>query len=100
MRSLTRTAAREWARHGITANVICPAAATAAYQAVAAADPALIAETLRNNPMGRMGDPEADIGGVAVFLASDDAGYLTGNTLMVDGGSHINGVTWAPDLPD
>lgn len=100
VRSLTRTAAREWARHGITANVICPAAATAAYQAVAAADPALIAETLRNNPMGRMGDAEADIGGVAVFLASDDAGYLTGNTLMVDGGSHINGVTWAPDLPD
>jgi NAD(P)-dependent dehydrogenase (short-subunit alcohol dehydrogenase family) len=100
VRSLTRTAAREWARHGITANVICPAAATAAYKAVAAADPALIAETLRNNPMGRMGDPEADIGGVAVFLASDDAGYVTGNTLMVDGGSHINGVTWAPDLPD
>jgi len=100
VRSLTRTAAREWARHGITANVICPAAATAAYRAVAAADPALIAETLRNNPMGRMGDPEADIGGVAVFLASDDAGYVTGNTLMVDGGSHINGVTWAPDLPD
>jgi NAD(P)-dependent dehydrogenase (short-subunit alcohol dehydrogenase family) len=100
VRALTRTAAREWARHGITANVICPAAATAAYRAVAEADPALIAETLRNNPMGRMGDPEADIGGVAVFLASDDAGYLTGNTLMVDGGSHINGVTWAPDLPD
>jgi NAD(P)-dependent dehydrogenase (short-subunit alcohol dehydrogenase family) len=100
LRALTRTAAREWARHGITANVICPAAATAAYKAVAEADPALIAETLRNNPMGRMGDPEADIGGVAVFLASDDAGYLTGNTLMVDGGSHINGVTWAPDLPD
>ena len=100
LRAITRTAAREWARHGITANVICPAAATAAYRAVAAADPALIAETLRNNPMGRMGDPEADIGGVAAFLASDDAGYLTGNTLMVDGGSHINGVTWAPDLPD
>jgi len=100
VRAITRTAAREWARHGITANIICPAAATAAYRAVAAADPALIAETLRNNPTGRMGDPEADIGGVAAFLASDDARYLTGNTLMVDGGSHINGVTWAPDLPD
>ena len=50
--------------------------------------------------MGRMGDPEADIGGVAVFLASEDARYLTGNTLFVDGGSHINGVAWAPELPD
>jgi NAD(P)-dependent dehydrogenase (short-subunit alcohol dehydrogenase family) len=49
--------------------------------------------------MGYMGDPEQDIGGVAVFLASDDARYLTGNTLFADGGGHINGVQWAPPLP-
>ena len=49
--------------------------------------------------MGRLGDPEFDIAPVAVFLASDDARYLTGNTLFVDGGSHINGVAWAPELP-
>jgi enoyl-[acyl-carrier-protein] reductase (NADH) len=36
-------------------------------------------------------DPELDIGGVAVFLASDDSRYVTGNTLFADGGSHING---------
>ncbi len=47
-----------------------------------------------------MGDPEADIGGVALFLASDDARYLTGNTLFVDGGWHINGVQWDPGLPE
>jgi NAD(P)-dependent dehydrogenase (short-subunit alcohol dehydrogenase family) len=52
------------------------------------------------SPMGRLGDPEADIAPVAVFLASDDACYLTGNTLFVDGGSHNNGVAWTPDLPD
>ncbi len=52
------------------------------------------------NPMGRMGDPETDIGPVAVFLASDDCRYVTGNTLFVDGGGHINGVAWAPQLPD
>ena len=46
--------------------------------------------------MGRMGDPEDDIGSVALFLASDDSRYLTGNTLFVDGGSHINGVPWLP----
>ena len=45
-------------------------------------------------------DPEQDIGGVAYFLASDDARYVTGNTLFADGGGHINGVPWAPDLPD
>ena len=49
---------------------------------------------------GRLGDPEADIGGVALFLASDDARYITGNTLFADGGGHINGVAWAPDLGD
>ena len=100
IRSLTRTAAREWARHGILANIICPAAATAAYEAFRAASPENAAELLKQNPMGRMGDPERDIGGVAVFLASEDSRYVTGNTLFVDGGSHINGVSWAPELPE
>lgn len=99
-RALARTAAREWARCGIRVNVICPAAATEAYEAFKAMAPDNAADLLRQNPMGRMGDPEADIGGVALFLASDDAAYLTGNTLFVDGGSHINGVQWDPGLPD
>jgi len=51
---------------------------------------------LKQNPMGRMGDPEMDIGSIALFLASDDARYLTGNTLFADGGAHINGVNWSP----
>jgi NAD(P)-dependent dehydrogenase (short-subunit alcohol dehydrogenase family) len=100
LRALTRTAAREWARHGICANVICPAAATPAYQAFAQASPANAARLLEQNPMGRMGDPERDVAPVALFLASDDARYLTGNTLFADGGSHINGVSFAPELPD
>ena len=37
---------------------------------------------------------------MVIFLASEDARYLTGNTLFVDGGSHINGVAWAPNLPE
>ena len=100
LRALTRTAAREWARHGITANVICPAAATAAFQAVVPQNPEIGVAAASANPMGRMGDAEADIGGVAVFLAGDDARYLTGNTLFVDGGAHINGAAWDPELPD
>ena len=100
LRALTRTAAREWARHGITANVICPAAATAAFRAVAASNPEIGEAAAAANPMGRMGDPEFDVGTVAAFLASDDARYLTGNTLFVDGGAHINGAAWDPELPD
>lgn len=99
-RALTRTAAREWARHGIRANVICPAAATEAYEAFRQVAPDNAAALLAQNPMGRMGDPENDIGSVALFLASDDARYLTGNTLFADGGSHLNGVQWDPGLPE
>lgn len=100
LRTLTRTAAREWARYGIVANAVCPGAKTAAFAAVAKANPELAAVADSANPMGRLGDPETDIAPVVAFLASDDARYLTGNTLFVDGGGHINGVAWAPQLPD
>lgn len=99
LRALSRTAAREWAQHGICVNVLCPAARTPAYEMFEKYSPDNVAEMLKQNPMGYMGDPERDIGGVAVFLASEDARYVTGNTLFADGGAHINGVSWAPDLP-
>lgn len=99
-RTLTRTAAREWGRHQIRCNVICPAAATEAYLRFRDQNPETAEVMLRQNPMGRMGDPETDIAGVALFLATDDAKYVTGNTLFADGGGHINGVSWAPDLPE
>jgi NAD(P)-dependent dehydrogenase (short-subunit alcohol dehydrogenase family) len=100
LRTLTRTAAREWAPHGIVVNAICPGAKTAAFRALAETNPELVALADAANPMGRLGDPETDIAPVAVFLASDDARYLTGNTLFVDGGAHINGVSWAPELAE
>ncbi|PLW68866.1 SDR family NAD(P)-dependent oxidoreductase [Pseudohalioglobus lutimaris] len=98
LRALSRTAAREWAKHGICVNVICPAARTPAYDRFERYTPENAALMLKQNPMGRMGDPEADIGGVVAFLASDDARYVTGNTLFADGGSHINGVNWEPPV--
>lgn len=98
VRAYSRSTAREWAGHGICVNVICPAAVSAAYRRFAEMAPDVAAATAAANPMGRMGDPEADIAGVAAFLASEDARYLTGNTLFVDGGAHINGVPWVPDL--
>jgi NAD(P)-dependent dehydrogenase (short-subunit alcohol dehydrogenase family) len=100
LRTLTRTAAREWARFGIVANAVCPGAKTAAFRRVAESNPEMVALADQANPMGYLGDPESDIAPVVLFLASDDAHYVTGNTLYVDGGSHINGVSWVPDLPD
>ncbi len=100
LRALTRTAAREWAAYGVCCNVVCPAALSESARRIMAQQPGMIEKISAANPMGRMGDPERDIGGVCAFLASDDAAYLTGNTLFVDGGAHINGVAWAPDLGD
>ena len=100
LRSATRTAAREWAPLGITANIICPAAKSACFFRVMSQFPELIAAADAANPMGRMGDCEEDIGPVAVFLASEGSSYVTGNTIFADGGSHINGSSWAPDLDE
>jgi NAD(P)-dependent dehydrogenase (short-subunit alcohol dehydrogenase family) len=98
LRALTRTAAREWAPTGVTVNALCPAAKSQAFFRAIGGYPELEAMADAANPMGRMGDPYDDIAPVAVFLASEASRYLTGNTLFVDGGSHINGVAWAPDL--
>jgi len=100
IRAVTRTAAREWAKHNILVNCIAPAAASPAYVAFAAGAPENAADMLRQNPIGRMGDPEHDIGGVALFLATEDSDYITGMTMLADGGSHINGVLWDPPMPD
>ena len=98
LRTLSRTAAREWASTGVTVNVICPGAKSASFRRVMAEHPELEAAADLSNPMGRIGDPDDDIAPVALFLASDDSRYMTGNTLLVDGGGHINGVSWAPEL--
>jgi NAD(P)-dependent dehydrogenase (short-subunit alcohol dehydrogenase family) len=98
LRAATRTAAREWAPLGIVCNIICPAAKSASFHATMSEHPELIAAADAANPMGRIGDCYDDISPVALFLASEGARYLTGNTLFVDGGSHINGSAWAPDL--
>jgi NAD(P)-dependent dehydrogenase (short-subunit alcohol dehydrogenase family) len=100
LRAYTRTAAREWAPFGICCNIVCPAALAESTRRVMAQQPGMVERIAAANPMGRMGDPDADIAPVVAFLASDDARYLTGNTLFVDGGGHINGVSWAPELGD
>lgn len=87
IRAISRVAANEWARDGINVNLISPLALTEGVQAYLAANPGIEDKLLAGTPMHRFGDPEADIGRVAVFLASEDARYMTGQTLMVDGGT-------------
>lgn len=99
LRAMTRSLAREWAPHQICANVLCPSAMTTALVKLIEQSPEL-ATNAPMPPMGRIGDVDKDIAGVALFLASDDAAYLTGNTLFVDGGTHINGGGWSVDLPE
>ncbi|HLK13096.1 MAG TPA: SDR family NAD(P)-dependent oxidoreductase [Candidatus Binatia bacterium] len=87
--SLTRVAAREWGRDGITVNVIYPAAASKRGQDFAARDPERFARLMAERPISRLGDPETDVAPVALFLATDDARFITGHVLYVDGGAHL-----------
>jgi NAD(P)-dependent dehydrogenase (short-subunit alcohol dehydrogenase family) len=85
IRSLTRAAAHEWAKDGIRVNTIAPIAMTPALQDWIAGDPGSKA-FLDGIPMGRVGDPEKDIGRAVVFLCGPDAGYVTALTMPLDGG--------------
>jgi NAD(P)-dependent dehydrogenase (short-subunit alcohol dehydrogenase family) len=89
IRAVTRTAAREWGREGIVVNCICPGAASKRGQEAAARDTDAHREFMRDHPIGRQGDPEDDIAPVILFLCSDACRYLTGQTLMVDGGAFL-----------
>jgi hypothetical protein len=82
---LVRELARQWAPHGIRVNAIAPGYFPTAMNAPMVADPARRAAIIARIPMGRAG-AEADIAGVAVFLASAAAGYLTGQVVPLDGG--------------
>jgi NAD(P)-dependent dehydrogenase (short-subunit alcohol dehydrogenase family) len=81
---LMRTLAVEWAPDGIRVNLIAPGFFPTAMTATADDNPARRA-LLARVPMGRLGTPE-DLGGTAVFLASDASGYITGEAITVDGG--------------
>ena len=80
---LTKTVAREFASKGVTANVIAPG--FVATDMVAALPEAAVKEAVKDIPARRVGQPE-EIAHAVSFLTSDDAGYVTAQTLVVDGG--------------
>lgn len=87
IRAISRVAANEWGPEGINVNLISPIALTPGVEAWAQSAPDMYEAMINRIPLRRLGDPEGDIGRTAVFLASDDANYITGQTIMVDGGS-------------
>ena len=82
---LTKLLANEWAKHGVTVNAIAPGYIATNNTAALQADPVRNTAIVDRIPAGRWGDP-ADLGGAAVFLASDAAAYVQGHVLAVDGG--------------
>jgi len=87
VRALTRVAAREWGEHSITVNSNCPAAETDTGKEVMASG---LVDSLAVPPIARFGSPYEDIAPLVVFLASDQASFLTGYNYMIDGGISID----------
>jgi NAD(P)-dependent dehydrogenase (short-subunit alcohol dehydrogenase family) len=89
IRSLTRTAAREWGKYGINVNVISPHVRSDAMDGFEKTEEGkkILDAMVETIPMHRHGDAIKDAGGLCIFLASSASDYITGSTLMLDGGS-------------
>lgn len=92
--ALSKTLAREHARHALTFNVVCPGLTETAMLdnfLAAAGNPDKLREAFRRAvPMGRLGKPD-DLPGAIAFLASEDAAFITGQVISVSGGLTMNG---------
>ena len=84
--ALTKSAAKELARHGITVNVVSPGLIMT--DMVAGMEQAVLDDLKKNIPVGRIGDP-ADVAAATLFLASDGASYINGQVIRVDGGLYM-----------
>jgi len=83
---LTKCTALEFARKGIRINCVCPGPIrTGMNETLAASNPEIVKAMDQKVPMGRIGEPE-EVAAAAIFLASDEASYITGHSLPVDGG--------------
>ena len=83
--SLTKVIAREWGQYNIRANVICPGLIQTKFSEALWANDKILQHVLEKVPLNRVGQPD-EISGLALFLASNSAGYCTGSVFMADGG--------------
>ncbi len=86
-RSLMAVLAREWGPLGVRVNAVAPLASSPAMDLAFSSDPAMEQRVMGRIPLGRLGDSSTDIGSAVRFLISEDARFVTGQTLLVDGGS-------------
>jgi NAD(P)-dependent dehydrogenase (short-subunit alcohol dehydrogenase family) len=97
--AMTRAMTADYSQHGIRVNSICPGwIDTPINDPFFLNDPAAKALATSYQPVGRLGTP-ADIAGVAVFLCSADAGFVTGATIVVDGGITSTWLETPPETP-
>ena len=87
---LARNLAVEWGKHNIRVNCIAPGLVKTDFARALWSNPELLARTEALTPLGRIGEPD-DIGGIAVFLASRAGAFVTGQTIVADGGITIAG---------
>lgn len=86
---LTRAAALEYARDGVRVNAVCPGAIrTPMYVRMEGDDPRRDAEIAASIPLGRLGQPD-DVAGAVLWLCSDASAYVTGQSIVVDGGENV-----------
>lgn len=86
IRGMSRVAANEWAKDGIRVNIVCPLALTEGVAKWKESHRDQYDEVADKVPLGRFGDPQKDIAPVVAFLLGDGSQYMTGQTLMADGG--------------
>jgi NAD(P)-dependent dehydrogenase (short-subunit alcohol dehydrogenase family) len=83
---ITKSTALEFARKGIRVNCVCPGPTrTGMNEALVKSNPEMVKAMDQRVPMGRIGEPE-EVAAAAIFLCSDEASYITGHALPVDGG--------------
>jgi NAD(P)-dependent dehydrogenase (short-subunit alcohol dehydrogenase family) len=82
---LTRVLARELGPHGIRVNAIAPALVETRFSEALWRNPEILDAYLRQTPLGRTAQPD-EMAGAVVYLCSDAASYVTGHTLVLDGG--------------
>jgi dehydrogenase/reductase SDR family member 4 len=85
---LTKVMAHEWGSAGVRVNALAPGVIKTKFSSAIWSSDVFLKEVIKSYPLGRIGEPE-DVAGACVFLASDGAAFITGQTIVIDGGGRM-----------